>query len=158
MSAWSNNEAGNYYRGKRGGHGAEEEEEVGGEWDGTEVKDRVNRGRKGRRWVMKWIDRKTGRGGASAHTVDKWGRLAMGSGCHMLRPLLCQGKASSLHSQHAVLPVSCSIPPREEACASQGYPLTRQMEGCTRTSIKCTTQTHPFSTASSFTYSYAHEL
>lgn len=81
----------------------------------TQLKGRTESGGwKGRRWVMKWIDRKKGRGGASVLTLDKRSRLIMGSGCYMLRPLICQGKASSLHSQHAVLPVS------DEACAREG--------------------------------------
>lgn len=82
-SGWRNNEVENDYRGMRGGHSAEE-----GVRDRSEVKESVNAGWRGRR-RMKWIGRKTGRGGASSQMLDKGSR----------------GTASSVRSQHATLPV-----------------------------------------------------
>lgn len=70
----------------------------------------LGRREKGRRWVIKWTDRKTVGGGVSSQTLDNRGQANDGLCCVTSCVfLLCQGKASSLHSQHAVLPVSRSI-------------------------------------------------
>ena len=92
------------------------------------MRQRADRGWKGGRDAGDEIDgeEKTGgcKGGVSTQTLDKGSMLMMSSGCHNVPPLSVLGGASSWPSSRTTLPVSRSVPRREEACVSQGYALT----------------------------------
>lgn len=102
------------------------------------------KGQKGRRWVIKWIGRKTGRGGGSGQTLDK--REQANDGLRVPHAAPPSPPGESLVSALLSTP-SCQC--HAASCShSHGKHTDRRRD---------ITQTHPLSIASSFIYSYAYK-